>query len=144
MAFLRQQLSFDKTGIKESAPCPVFARALVCPEPANRADESSGEPGIWLPHGNKRARDSLRVPRGVVSVWIMHRAAEIQQRCLRLTQKKTNKILTGTKRCSKHLQCHPRKIQNKVIKGKLICLEHCSGITGFRCRNLLPEESYQF
>lgn len=86
----------------------------------------------------------LRACGGVGSVWIMHQAAEIQQHRLWLTQKKTNKTLTGTKRCSRHLQCHPRKIQNKVIKGKSICLEHCSGITGFQCLNLLPEESYQF
>jgi hypothetical protein len=25
----------------------------------------------------------------------------------------------------------PRKIQNKVIKGKMTSLEHCAGITGF-------------
>lgn len=77
------------------------------------------------------------------SVSVRHRTEEIQQHSLRVTQK-TNKTLTGTKRCSGHLQCHPQKIQNKVIKGKLICLEHCSGITGCLCRNLLPEESYQF
>lgn len=144
MAFLRQWLSFDKTGIKGGAPCPVFARALLSPDPADWwrwiIKRAGNLVATW-----QQASSGFSGSAGVVgSVWIMHGAADIQQRGLGLTQKKTNKTLTGTKRCSRYFQCHPRKIQNKVIKGKLICLEHCSGITGFQCLNLLPKESYQF
>lgn len=125
MAFLRLQLSFDKTRIKERALCPVFTRAHPFLDPANgyrwiiKRDDNLA--ATWKPTSLELSQS----PGVVGSVWVMHRTAEIQQHNPRLTQKKLNKTLMGTKRCSKHLQCHPRKIQNKVIKGKLICLEHC-------------------
>ena len=134
--------SSDKAGITEKALCSVFTGHVSPWISQTGTDESSRELAIWLPHGSKQAWNCLSL--GVVgSVWVMHRTAEIQQHSLRWTQK-TNKITRGTKRCLKQLQCHARKIQNKVIKGKLICLEDCSRIIGFLCRNLLPEESCQF
>lgn len=144
MAFPRLQMSFDKAGIKERALCPVFTRACLSLDPANRyrwiIKRAGNLAATW-----KQASLELSPSPGVVGlVCVMHRTAEIQQHSLRWTQKKTNKTVMGTKRCLKQLQCHPREIQNKVIKGKLLHSEHCSRITGFLCWNLLPEESCQF